>query len=145
MKFILSICSVLVVFCTAKAQSSIPQKEAAPEFRQISNVSFLPGKGTTIYPQYKNGKHGLSEFIESEINYPEAAKTEGATGIAIVEYTIDKNGAVTGVKKAKGSVDNDLLVQELIRVVEKSGPWKPGTVEDKPEKMKMTVSYEFKL
>ncbi len=103
------------------------------------------GKGTTNYPQFMNGKHGLAEYIKNEIKYPEDAKNQGITGIAIVEYTINKNGEVVGVKKAKNSVDNDLLVDELIRVVEKSNPWLPGTVEDKPEKMTLTVSYEFVL
>lgn len=145
MKTFISICSIIACTFSAQAQSSIPEPQATPEFRQLSNVSFLPGKGTTNYPQFMNGKHGLAEYIKNEIKYPEDAKNQGITGIAIVEYTINKNGEVVGVKKAKNSVDNDLLVDELIRVVEKSNPWLPGTVEDKPEKMTLTVSYEFVL
>ena len=37
------------------------------------------------------------------------------------------------------------LFDELIRVVEKSGPWIPGKIEDKYGKIKMTVSYDFVL
>lgn len=142
MKYLLLVSAISLSFYV-QAQSTDAQNQSFAEFRQVSNVSFLPGKGTTSYPQYKNGKQGLAEYIENEIKYPDVAKNENVHGLVIVEYTIGKDGNVSNVGKAKGSIDSDALVNELIRVVEKSGPWLPGTVEDKPEKMKLKVSYNF--
>ena len=142
--------NLLIVFCTisslfANAQDPFAELEAKHNFRPVMNIGILPGKATTVFPQYIEGKAGLDKFIKAEINYPEAAKEQGLAGRVIISYAINDKGEVVNLSKTKESVQDDVLIDELIRVVQKSGPWIPGKVEDNYEKMKMTVSYEFVL
>jgi len=144
MKNILLAAFILSSFL-ANAQDPFAELETKQNFRPVMNIGFLPGKATTVFPKYVEGKVGLDKFIKSEINYPESAKTQGLSGRVIISYSINEKGEVVSLSKTKESVKQELLINELIRVVEKSGPWIPGKIEDKYEKMKMTVSYEFVL
>ena len=142
-----NLCLAIIILSsiTLKAQDPFAELETKQNFRPVMNIGFLPGKATTVFPKYVEGKAGLDKFIKAEINYPEAAKTQGLTGRVIISYSINDKGEVVSLSKTKESVKQELLINELIRVVEKSGPWIPGKVEDKYEKMKMTVSYDFVL
>lgn len=133
---------IILSSITVKAQDPFAELETKQNFRPVMNIGFLPGKATTVFPKYVEGKAGLDKFIKTEIVYPDAAKQEGLSGLVVISYSINAKG---GVVNSNDGVKHKDLFDELITVVEKSGPWIPGKIEDKYGKIKMTVSYDFVL
>ena len=83
--------------------------------------------------------------IEQGVNYPDNAKKENTQGTVVLSYSINTQGEIVDIAVSIGSVDQKHLQDELIRVLEESGPWIPGKEGDKNTKMKLAVSYDFKL
>jgi protein TonB len=53
-------------------------------------------------PEYPGGPKALTQFVYSNIRYPEAAKEAGIEGTVYLEYAIDYQGIVVGAKILKG-------------------------------------------
>ena len=56
-----------------------------------------------------------------------------------VQFTVEKDGSVTGVKVLRGV--HPILDEEAVRVVSQSPKWTPGTVKGEPAR----VVYNFPL
>jgi hypothetical protein len=62
-----------------------------------------------------------------------------------VEFIVDKDGVPVNFKVLKGTVDED-LIDELIVRMEKMGNWQPALLHDKPvaKKMVQTITVTTK-
>lgn len=49
-------------------------------------------------PQFPGGGEAMMKFISENVKYPEEAKKQGLSGRVIVEFTVEKDGTITGVK-----------------------------------------------
>ncbi|RUA23460.1 MAG: hypothetical protein DSY76_09485 [Bacteroidetes bacterium] len=96
-----------------------------------------------VAPKYIDGKAGLDLFLKKNIIYPTEAKKQGIEGVVIAFYYIDAKGNITGIQLQSNTPE--ILNKEFIRVLKKSGPWIPATKNGRYLKMKMSVSFEFKL
>ena len=144
MKKILTLLVVLIPF-SSYSQNAFTELEKKYNFKSVIDFRNMPGMEDIIWPKYIDGKPGLDKFIEQTIKYPELAINEKIEGIVVLSYSINSKGNITDIAVSSGSDHHTILQDELIRVLKKSGPCIPGKKGDKFTKMKLSVSYEFKL
>lgn len=69
-------------------------------------------------------EYGFQEFLENNLNYPDAARDKKKKGIAMVEFAVSKEGVIRFIE-CPSSID-PLLVKEALRVINLSdGYWVP--------------------
>ena len=96
-----------------------------------------------VMPEYPGGEKALQKYLEDNLVYPTAARKMEVTGEVVVEFTVERGGALSGVNVVKGLSTE--LDQEALRVVRSMGRWKPGTKNGVPVRVKMTLPINFKL
>lgn len=91
-----------------------------------------------VMPEPVEGLAGLMK----KINYPSIARSSGIEGRVIAMAYINEHGDVDDVKIIKGIGGG--CNEEVERVL-KASKFKPGQKEGKPVKVKLTMSFVFKL
>ena len=95
-------------------------------------------------PEFPDGgMAGLMEYFKKNLRYPEEAKKAGTQGRVVVQFLINKNGAISDASVLR-SVDR-LLDAEAVRLVNSMPKWKPGMQKGKAVTVKYTVPVLFKL
>ena len=95
-------------------------------------------------PEFPDGgMAGLMEYFKKNLRYPEEAKKAGMQGRVVVQFLINKNGAISDASVLR-SVDR-LLDAEAVRLVRSMPRWKPGMQKGKAVTVKYTVPVLFKL
>ncbi len=91
-------------------------------------------------PKFEGGDaNNFSRWVNQRLQYPPEAKDKGLQGRVTVQFTVEKDGSVTGVKVLRGV--HPILNEEAVRVVSLSPKWTPGTVRGEPAR----VVYNFPL
>ena len=89
-------------------------------------------------PSFNGGDaNEFAKWVFSELKYPEQAKTDGAQGRVLVQFTIGSDGVVRDAVILRGVRED--LDAEAIRVVLASPKWEPG-YNDKGEKVPVTFT-----
>lgn len=94
-------------------------------------------------PQFPGGEKALSNYIQSNIRYPEEALRVSVGGIALVSFTINSNGDVRKprvVKEIGWGIDD-----EAVRLVLNMPRWEPARQNGRPVSMEYTLSIRFNL
>jgi len=94
-------------------------------------------------PTYPGGMSAFFKYIQSNLQYPSAAKAAGIEGRVFVEYVIEKDGSVTGAKVLKGL--NSECDKEALRLISNSEKWMAGKIDGKKVRVKMALPLNFKL
>ena len=71
----------------------------------------------------------FAKWVNSQLNYPEKAKKEGAQGRVTLQFTVGTDGVVRDVRVLRGF--NEELDAEAVRVVSASPKWEPGKQDGK--------------
>lgn len=96
-----------------------------------------------VYPEFPGGTAELKKYLEENIVYPTTARKLEITGEVVVEFTVERNGTLTGINIVKGLSTE--LDQEALRVARNMPSWKPGTKNGIPVRVTMTMPINFKL
>ena len=95
-------------------------------------------------PSFNGGDANMfSKWVNERLVYPEIAKENGVQGRVTLQFTVEKDGKVTGVRVLRG-VDPS-LDKEAVRVVSMSPKWKPGKQRDRAVKVTYTFPVIFQL
>ena len=94
-------------------------------------------------PEFPGGYKEMMKYIEQNMRYPEEAKKAGTQGRVVVQFLVNKNGAISDVSVLR-SVDR-LLDAEAVRLVRSMPKWKPGMQKGKAVTVKYTVPVLFSL
>ncbi|MFA6449789.1 MAG: TonB family protein [bacterium] len=86
----------------------------------------------------------VRERIESLKEYPQGARRRGQEGVASVQFTLNRNGSVSGVSIAKTS-GYDSLDNAALDAVRKAAPFQPIPKELDRDEFALRVSIVFKL
>lgn len=83
------------------------------------------------------------EYLEQELNYPQAAQEAGVSGRVVLQLSLDEAGTVTEVevKKSLGYGCDE----EAIRLVTIGPKWTPAHRDGQPVKSKVRVRVKFEL
>lgn len=119
-------------------------------------------------PQYIGGVPVLMKFLSDHIKYPYEAEKCGVEGRVIVNFVVETDGTVSGIKVTKTEFKNRLsdkkfdkyseidkfamreeaegrLKDEAIRVVSKMADWQPAMRRGEKVRVRYTLPISFKL
>lgn len=94
-------------------------------------------------PEFPGGMPAMMAYLAKNIKYPEAAQKANVGGRVILQFMVDKEGAIKNIKVARGVSPE--LDAEAVRVVEGMPRWTPGTQGGKKVNVKYTIPILFKL
>ncbi len=94
-------------------------------------------------PEFVGGMDALTNYLISNIRYPEAAAKAKVTGKVLVSFVVTKSGEVSNVTVKKG-VNKD-LDEEAKRVVSAMPNWIPGEKDKKKVDAEMMLPISFQL
>ena len=113
------------------------------EYNDASLVDYND-KGLKYPPEYPGGVEGLNKFLGENIKYPKSAEKAGVQGTVVLQFIVEKSGAISNVKVLK-SVDK-ALDREAMRVCKAMKRFVPGYNEDHaPVRVLYTLPVNFKL
>lgn len=96
-----------------------------------------------IMPEFPGGFSELRNFLTSNVNYPESAKTNNIEGRTLVSFVVEKDGSITDIEVLRG-FDKDCDA-EAVRVVSTMPKWKPGVKDGETVRCRFTLPFTFKI
>lgn len=96
-----------------------------------------------VMPEYPGGTDAMNIFLVHHIEYPEAARNHHIQGTILVEFVIEKDGAVSNVT-VKNSV-HPLLDSAAVKAVRQFSNWKPATNQGNAVRSYFTIPITFQL
>ncbi len=90
-----------------------------------------------IAPEFIGGEDSLVTFIENNLTTPKKLAQDDIVGKIIVHFLVETDGSITDVNILKG-IGNE-WDEEAVRVVKLMPRWKPGSLMNKPIKVRMTL------
>ncbi|MBR5100669.1 MAG: TonB family protein, partial [Bacteroidales bacterium] len=112
-----------------------PETKAAPAEDASEPVSFAL---VETRPRFDGGDaNQFSHWVNQNLKYPQEAKDKRIQGRVTLQFTVEIDGSVTGVKVLRG-VD-PVLDNEAVRVISQSPKWTPGSIKGDP----VRVTYNF--
>lgn len=129
---LLSLTAILVAFSLAPPTVKAQEKKK-DVFVEVEDM-----------PKFKDG--GIETFrnwVLTQVKYPEEALKNNISGKVFTQFVVNKKGKVEHIKVIKSP--NDLLSNEVIRVVKTSPDWTPGKQSGKAVDVSMTIPVIFKL
>ncbi len=104
----------------------------------------VPFQFIEVKPGFNGGDaNEFSKWVNTQLVYPAEAKAKNIQGRVTLQFTIEKDGSLTGVKVLRGV--NPHLDAEAIRVVSSSPNWTPGYLAGKPVRVTFTFPVIFML
>lgn len=88
----------------------------------------------------------MKKYLQKNLRYPERARENNKQGSVLVEFVINTNGSVSGVKPANATSFNDKdLEKEALRVIGKLPNLKPGKIKGEPVNVRYRIPITFRL
>ncbi len=94
-------------------------------------------------PEYPGGMDEFYQYIASEIKYPENARKEGIEGRVYVQFIVEKDGSVSGIKTIRGIGGG--CDEEAERVLSGAQNFTPGSQRGKKVRVRMVLPVIFSL
>ena len=132
-------------------EPEVEEVEEEPEeetiFKVVEDMPRFPGcedKGLTDKNELKKcAEEQMLKFIYGNIKYPAIARENGIEGKAILQFVVEKDGSVTGIKVLREPGGG--TGKEADRVVKMMPKWIPGRQRGQPVKVQYTLPVRFKL
>ncbi len=104
----------------------------------------IPFQFLEVRPGFNGGDaNEFSKWVNTQLVYPPEAKDKNIQGRVTLQFTIEKDGSLTGVKVLRGV--NPHLDAEAIRVVSSSPKWTPGYQKGVPVRVSFTFPVIYQL
>lgn len=94
-------------------------------------------------PSFPGGPAALLQYLNNNIRYPKVAEANGIQGRVTVQFVVEKDGSISGVKTMKSAEPS--LDHEAERIVKSMPKWNPGKSNGSPVRVKYFVPVVFKL
>ncbi len=94
-------------------------------------------------PLFPGGDAAMYAWLKDHIVYPAAASEEGISGKVTVQFIVEKDGRITGVKVVRGK--HPALDAEAKRVVSQMPKWTPGRNNGQPVRVTYHIPVNFQL
>ncbi|GAB3924191.1 M56 family metallopeptidase [Larkinella terrae] len=94
-------------------------------------------------PEYPGGMSALGQYLATNVRYPEEARQTHTQGTVFVQFTVDSQGDITGLRVKKGIGAG--CDEEAVRVVSQMPRWKPGIQNGKPVMTQYVLPIQFQL
>ena len=120
-----------------------PNPGPPPEPEPIPNPDDQILEFTDIEPQFPGGEKAMMKFIQDNIQYPAIDREEGNQGKVYVEFIVEKDGSLTGIKVLRGVSAG--IDKEAMRIVRKMPNWKPAEAGGKVVRSISRLPFTFRL
>ena len=125
---------------TVETPAAEPETQAEP----ADESEAIPFVLVETKPKFEGGDaNQFSFWVNQRLHYPPEAKQKGLQGRVTLQFTVEKDGSVTGVKVLRGV--HPLLDDEAVRIVSESPKWTPGTVLGEPTRVVYNFPVVFQL
>lgn len=106
------------------------------------DTSFVVYKMADSSPEYYKGEEALSEFVLSNLEYPDLAIRQNLQGAVVMSFIVEPNGTISNIVVEKEF--NHLCTQEALRIMRQT-KWKPGKKDGKAIRYKTKYPIIFNL
>ncbi|MEO9869015.1 energy transducer TonB [Ekhidna sp.] len=89
------------------------------------------------------GKEALYEFVYNNLTYPMAAQQKRINGRVFIQFVVEKDGTLTGLKIVKGLGSG--TDEEVLRIFKKMPKWKPAKQRGKLVRQTLIEGVNFSL
>jgi protein TonB len=127
----------------AQSDSDVKKVENAQEPVKKAQKDGDVFRVVEVMPKFPGGDEARIKYMVENIKYPEAARKNGITGTVFVQYVVEKDGSITGVKVLRGIGGG--CDEEAMRVIENMPNWEPGLEKGKPVRTQFNMPISFKL
>ena len=123
-------------------QNEVIEEYVAPEIEEEEIVEQEIFQIVEEMPEYPGGLQKLTEYLQSNIKYPQMARESGIQGRVFVGFVVEPDGSISNVKvlRSLGGCD-----EEAMRVVKNMKKWKPGKQRGKAVRVSYVLPVNFKL
>jgi TonB family protein len=134
-------------FKIKKYKKFVKQRGYDKTFENTANetdtkIFHLPNLTLMPKPVFDDSSQKYSDFIATNMKYPEAAAKQNITGTVEVFFVVEPTGRPTNIKILQGigagCNEEAMRLAELLR-------WKPGTKNNRPVRSEMTLNITFNL
>ena len=94
-------------------------------------------------PAFPGGDAALMKYLSENIKYPKAAEKAGEQGRVVVNFIVEKDGAISNVNVVRSVTPT--LDAEAVRVIKAMPKWVPGKQDGKFVRVKYNVPVSFRL
>lgn len=94
-------------------------------------------------PEFPGGNAAMMKFLGDNIKYPAVAQENGIQGRVIVNFVVEKDGALSDMQVVRSQ--DAALDKEAVRVIESMPRWKPGTQRGEAVRVRYTLPVVFRL
>lgn len=94
-------------------------------------------------PTFPGGDAALMKYLAENIKYPVSAQKAKEQGRVVVQFIVEKDGTVTGVKTVRSVTP--ALDAEAVRVIKAMPKWTPGKQDGQPVRVNYNVPVSFRL
>jgi TonB family protein len=102
------------------------------------------GKPGVIPPSFPGPEDALVRFLTRKMRYPDDARERGQQGKAVIVFTVETDGRLTGIGLSRSS-GVAVLDAEALRVVSVFPRWTPGFSHNRLQPMPYTLPLTFRL
>ena len=95
-----------------------------------------------IESEYPGGAAAWTRYLLKTLRYPQEAQDNEVQGTVVVQFIVDKAGAVSNVEAISGPQE---LRDEAVRVIKKSGQWTPAVQNGRQVKSYKKQPIVFRL
>ena len=121
-----------------------PAAEPETQAEPADESEAIPFALVETKPKFEGGDaNQFSHWVNQRLHYPTEAKQKGLQGRVTLQFTVEKDGSVTGVKVLRGV--HPLLDDEAVKVISDSPKWTPGTVRGEPTRVVYNFPVVFQL
>jgi len=85
----------------------------------------------------------LLKYIQENIDYPDAARKQGASGQVVVQFVIQPDGRTTNIKVLKDVGYG--TAKEAKRIIDSMPKWNAGVQNGRKVPVRMTLPIDFNL
>ncbi|MGE7774436.1 energy transducer TonB [Chitinophaga sp. NPDC101104] len=93
-------------------------------------------------PQFPGGEEALRDFLEKNMQYPEAALREKKSGTVFVKFVVQEDGKLSGFGTI-GKSPGFGMDEEALRVIKMMPDWVPGVMNGKPSATVFNLPVRF--
>ena len=123
----------------------VVKAESAEDTAQIKNAESTEKTFEVVeqMPAFPGGDAALMKYLSENIKYPKAAEKAGEQGRVVVNFIVEKDGAISNVNVVRSVTPT--LDAEAVRVIKAMPKWVPGKQDGQFVRVKYNVPVSFKL
>ena len=123
----------------------VVKAESAEDTAQIKNAESTEKTFEVVeqMPTFPGGDAALMKYLSENIKYPKAAEKAGEQGRVVVNFIVEKDGAISNVNVVRSVTPT--LDAEAVRVIKAMPKWVPGKQDGQFVRVKYIVPVTFRL